>query len=125
MPPVGEQMKAWSAALAAEVSDWPKVTARSFFGFTAFYRGESMFAALPRTRAMLTPNSLVLKLPDAGVPLQKRLTSDPRIGSMNMNKARWYTFELTSDSDLHDALDWISRAYDAAKARTKNKKKQR
>jgi hypothetical protein len=119
-------MKAWSAALAAEVADWPRVSARSFFGFNALYRGEQMFAALPRTRAMQTPNSLVFKLVDAPVPLRKRLKADSRIGSMEMKtaretkKARWYTFELSSDTDLHDALDWIGRAYDTAGKRKKS-----
>jgi len=31
-----------------------------------------------------------------------------------MQKARWSTFELATDRDLHDALDWLARAYDAA-----------
>jgi hypothetical protein len=119
-------MKAWSAALAAEVTDWPRVSVRSFFGFNALYRGEQMFAALPRTRAMQTPNSLVFKLVDAPAPLHKRLQADSRIGSMEMKtaremkKARWFTFELASDADLHDALDWIGRAYDAAGKRKKS-----
>jgi hypothetical protein len=79
-----------------------------------------MFAALPQTRAMQTPNSLVFKLVAAPAPLQKSLQADSRIGSMEtktareMKKARWYTFELASDADLHYALDWIGRAYDAA-----------
>jgi TfoX/Sxy family transcriptional regulator of competence genes len=115
-------MKAWSAALAAEVTDWPQVSARSFFGFNALYRGDSMFAALPRTRAMITPNSLVFKLVEADTKLQKRLRSDSRIGSMEMKNARWYTFEISSDRDLHDALDWIGLAYGAA---GKKKKKSR
>jgi len=114
LPPVSEQMKAWSAALAAEVADWPHVSARSFFGFTALYRGDKMFAALPRTRAMGTPNSLVFKLVETTVGDRARMEKDPRIGDMQMQKARWFTFELASDGDLHDALDWIGRAYDAA-----------
>jgi hypothetical protein len=31
-----------------------------------------------------------------------------------MQKARWFAFELSSDTDLHDALDWLGRAYEAA-----------
>jgi hypothetical protein len=31
-----------------------------------------------------------------------------------MKKARWFTFELASDADLHQALKWLSRAYEAA-----------
>ena len=45
-PPVSDQMKAWSAALAVEVADWPRATARSFFGFNALYRGDNIAAVL-------------------------------------------------------------------------------
>ena len=113
-PTVSEQMKAWSAALADEVNGWPQVTSWSFFGFIALYRKDRMFAALPRTRAMETANSLVFKIENPSARLRTQLEADPRIGSMNMQKARWYTLELSSDADLHDALDWIGRAYDAA-----------
>jgi hypothetical protein len=108
-------MKAWSAALADEVSSWPEVEARSFFGFTALYCKNQMFAALPRTRAMGTANSLVFKIENPATRLRKRLEGDPRIGWMSMQKARWFTLELSSDADLHDALDWLGRAYDAVR----------
>jgi hypothetical protein len=107
-------MKAWSAALAAEVTGWPQLSARSFFGFTALYRKDKMFAALPRTRAMGTSNSLVFKLESPASATALRLKKDARIGSMDMQKMRWFTFELSSDTDLHDALDWLGRAYEAA-----------
>ncbi len=114
LPLVSEQMRAWSSALAAEVADWPQVSTRSFFGFTALYRKDKMFAALPRTRAMGTPNSMVFKLVDASARDRKDLESDPRVGDMQMQKARWFTFELSSDRDLHPALEWLGRAYAAA-----------
>jgi hypothetical protein len=114
LPPVSEEMKPWSAALAAEVDDWPQLSARSFFGFTALYRKDKMFAALPRTRAMRTSNSLAFKLESPASATAARLKKDARIGSMDMQKMRWFTFELSSDSDLHDALDWLERAYEAA-----------
>jgi hypothetical protein len=120
LPPVSEEMKAWSAALAGEVGDWPQLSARSFFGFTALYRKDKMFAALPRTRAMGTANSLAFKLESPASAAAVRLKKDPRIGSMDMQKMRWFTFELSSDSDLHDALDWLGRAYEAAGKRRKS-----
>jgi predicted DNA-binding protein (MmcQ/YjbR family) len=122
---VSEQMKAWSAALADELSDWPQVATRSFFGFTALYRNEFMFAALPRTRAMETANSLVFKVENPSARLRRQLESDRRIGSMDMQKARWFTFELSSDADLHDALDWLGRAYNAAAKLGNKSRKQR
>jgi len=30
-----------------------------------------------------------------------------------MQQARWFTLELATDGDLHDALEWLARAYDA------------
>jgi hypothetical protein len=120
LPKVSEQMKAWSAALGREVSDWPRLSVRSFFGFTALYRKDKIFAALPRTRAWGTANSLAFKLEMATPAEKSRIEKDPRIGFTLMKKTRWYTFELSSDTDLHDALDWLGRAYEAAGKRRKS-----
>ncbi len=92
---------------------------RSFFGFTAFYRRDRIFALLPRTRGMETANSLAFKLDPPTAAVRARLEEDPHIGSKQMGKARWFTFELSSDSDLHGALEWLGMAYEAA---GKNKK---
>jgi len=118
LPAVSEQMKAWSAALAAEIEGWPQVTGRSFFGFTALHRQDRIFALLPRSRGMETANSLAFKFVSLPPRLLRRLQQDRRIASTEMQKARWFTFELTSDADLHDALDWLGRAYDAAGKRS-------
>ena len=107
-------MKAWSAALEAEIGDWPSVQSRAFFGFTAFYRRNKIFALLPRTRGMETANSLAFKLESPTARLLAKLQRDPRVGSTPMQKARWFTFELAADRDLHDALNWLARAYEAA-----------
>lgn len=114
LPKASEQMKAWSSALESEVADWPQTSTRSFFGFTAVYRKDKIFAALPRTRAWGTANSLAFKLPTANAAVQSRLENDPRVGYTLMGKTRWFTFELSSDADLHAALDWIGEAYTAA-----------
>lgn len=114
LPVASEQMKVWSAALASEVKGWPQVTTRVFFGFTALYRRERLFALLPRTRGMGTSNSLAFKVASPAPRLLARLRQDPRVGSAQMQKARWHTFELAQDADLHDALDWLARAYEAA-----------
>ena len=114
LPAISEEMKAWSAALAAEIGDWPQVRTRSFFGFTALYRRDIFFAALPRTRSMERPSSLMFKLVDASAAAYARIGKDSRIGAVQMQKARWFTFEISSNSDLHDAIDWLRHAYDAA-----------
>ena len=112
-------MKAWSAAIGSEVAGWPQVSTRSFFGFTALYRGDRIFALLPRTRGMETANSLAFKLDAPTTGLRARLDQDPRITSTHMGNARWFTFELSSDSDLHSVLEWLGTAREAA---GKNKK---
>lgn len=112
--PVSEQMRAWSSALAAEIADWPGVDARSFFGFTALYRGTYMFGALPRTRSWGRGNGLAFKIENLSSALRARLEKDGRIRSMQVKNVRWFSLEMSSDTDLHDALEWLGRAYDAA-----------
>ena len=113
--PVSEQLKAWSAALAAEAETWPGVTSRPMFGFMALYHGKRIFAALPRSRGLGTPNSLAFKLPAPSPGTRKRLEAESRIHTTVMHASRWFSFELSSDSDLRDALAWLNRAYQAAK----------
>ena len=112
-------MKAWSTALGSEIVAWPHVSTRSFFGFAALYRIDRIFALLPRTRGMETANSLAFKLDPATRTVRARLDEDPRVASTQMGKMRWFAFELSSDSDLHTALEWLGAAYEAA---GKNKK---
>ena len=71
-------------------------------------------AVLPRTRAMETPNSLAFKFEPLTAQVRARLEQDSRVGTTTMQVARWFTFELGSDADLHAALDWLGRAYEAA-----------
>jgi hypothetical protein len=112
---ISEEMKAWAAALEAEVTGWPRLSTRPMFGFTALYRGKHIFAILPRTRGMGSANSLAFKLENAGPRLQRRLREESRISTTVMRASRWFVFELACDSDLNDALEWLSRAYEAAK----------
>jgi hypothetical protein len=84
------------------------------FGFTALYHGKRIFAILPRTRGMESPNSLAFKLEEAGPRVLARIRSESRIQTTVMKASRWFVFELSSDRDLKDALDWLGRAYEAA-----------
>ena len=121
MPPISEQMKAWSAALAAEIGDWPQVSQKVFFGFTALYRGKNMFGILPRTRCIGIRNAVAFPIDAPKRAVRARLDSDHRIGSIDKNNTRWFTFELSSDSDLHDALNWLGYAYNGVRAKKKSK----
>jgi hypothetical protein len=120
-PPVSEQMKAWSLALAAELVDWPQVTQKSFFGFTALYRGKKMFALLPRTRSIFKSNAVAFCMEAANRSTRTLLEKDPRISAFDKGKTRWFTFELSGDADLHDALDYLGKAFDCARIRKKTK----
>jgi hypothetical protein len=115
LPPVSEQMKAWSAALAAELESWPSVSTHPMFGFTAYYRGKRIFAVLPRTRGMGAPNSLAFKISAPTSRTLARLEKEPRIRTTVMQATRWFAFELSSDSDLKVAFDWLNQAYEAVK----------
>jgi len=114
LPKITEEMKAWSAALGTEVMTWPGVTTRPMFGLTAVYRARKIFAVLPRTRCMDAPNSIAFKLESAGVRIRARAQRDPHISAFGMQNARWLSFEMNCDADLHPALQWLSRAYEAA-----------
>jgi hypothetical protein len=114
LPAISEEMKGWAAALAGEAGNWPRVNTRAFFGFTALYRTDKIFALVPRTRGMNTANSLAFKLESVTAAVRKQLDKDPRIGASHMPQARWFSFELSRDADLRDALDWLDRAYEAA-----------
>ena len=121
LPPVSEQMKAWSAALAAEFDDWPQVIQKSFFGFTALYRGKIMFGILPRTKSVFTSNAVAFRFDSLNRTVKTLFEQDARVAAFDKNKNRWFTFQLSSDADLHDALDYLGRAFDAADTRQKTK----
>ena len=120
-PPVSEQMKAWSTALAAELVEWPQVTQKSFFGFTALYRGKKMFALLPRTRSIFKSNAVAFCMEAANRSTRTLLEKDPRISAFDKDKTRWFTFELSGDADLHDALDYLGKALDCSRISKKTK----
>jgi hypothetical protein len=114
-PAISDEMKAWSTALTTETADWPQISQRSFFGFTALYRREKIFALLPRSRNLENANTIAFKLESPSAAVQKQLSNDGRIGSFQQENARWFTFLISSDADLHDALDWLGHACDAAR----------
>lgn len=120
-PAISEEMKAWSTALENETADWPQISQRSFFGFTALYRREKIFALLPRSRNIESANTIAFKLELPSAAVRKQLTNDGRIGSFQQENARWFTFLISSNADLHDALDWLGHAYEAARTIRKTK----
>lgn len=109
-------MKAWSAAVAEELKDWPQITLKSFFGFTALYRGRKIFGLLPRTRVFHSnKNAVAFRIDSPSRSTLTLLARDSRIAAFHEGKARWFAFELSSDRDLHDALDYLGWAFKAAR----------
>jgi hypothetical protein len=125
--PISEEMLQWSALLEAELIRWPRVIAKPMFGFRSFYRGRTMFAAVPRSREFDPRNSLIMKFNAMTPPLLQRMESDPRLGSWSREYGRgWFTFTLKSGEDLRDALWWLNQSYETAgKKKPKLKRKSR
>lgn len=115
---ISEEMKQWSALLGNELSAWPGVKSRPMFGFIGFYRGNKIFAGLPRTRALHTPNSIIFRFDALPPKLLRRAQEDSRISSeKEVPGARWYAFELNAADELRDALWWLNQAYLAARSK--------
>ncbi len=114
-PLISEEMKQWSAMLQSELSSWPAITTKSMFGFTFFYRRRAVFAALPLTRGFDSPSSIVFKFNPMPPAFRNRAQADSRLdASTKATSKGWFSFQLTSTTDLRDALCWLNHAYEAA-----------
>lgn len=114
--PIDDEMKELAAMLQKEISDWPGVTKKPMFGFQGLYRNGVIFAALPRSRAMHSPRSLIFKFASMSSANMDAAKQDSRIDAISrMPGPGWHSFEVRSTSDLRDALEWLGRAYKAAK----------
>ncbi len=95
--------------LAAEVAAWRRVRSKPMFGLVSFYRNDKIFAAVPRTRAVRSPNSIILKF-----HAENAETREARRRLQQYPAMRWLAFEVRSEKDLHAALEWLEVAYRAA-----------
>jgi hypothetical protein len=102
---IDTEMQRWCALLEEEVATWPQVRTKSMFGMMSLYRGKNIFAAVPRTRAMGTARSVLIKLPGMKEKSLKR-ASGPGAG--------WITFEINSERDITEGLRWLEQAYEKA-----------
>jgi hypothetical protein len=94
---LSDEMRHVCALIDGEISQWPDVTARSMFGFRAYYRRRAIFALLPKTRALETPESIACKLPEGA-----------REGK------KWISCETHGPETVHSTLALLERAYTAA-----------
>lgn len=103
---ISDEMRRWCALIEDEIGQWPGVSRRPMFGMTAFYRERAIFAAVPRTRAVGTPWSILIKQP-GGVR--------GRAGRVRTPGAGWVTFDLQGDEDVSRALARLEHAYRRAR----------
>ena len=114
--PIDDQMKELSAMLEKEISDWPGVSRRPMFGYQGLYRDGQIFAALPRSRAMKSPTSIMIKFASASPPVLESVKKDSRVATVSgMSGGGWFFFDLDDASATKGALGWLGRAYEAAK----------
>ncbi len=115
--PVSEEMKQWSAMLEQEMGAWPKVDSRPMFGMIAFYRRGAIFAALPRTRALSNPRSILFRFDPMSPELTERTKKQANLRRESaFAKGHWLSLELETVESLRDALWWLNRAYECASA---------
>jgi hypothetical protein len=107
---VSEEVKEWAAMLAGEVGTWPGVRSKPMFGLVSFYRNDKIFAALPRTRALTSPHSIIFKF-----HAENAATRKARRQLQDYPASGWLSFELQSAKDLTAALRWLDLAYRAAR----------
>jgi hypothetical protein len=108
------EMERWSATLAQELTQWPGVRTKPMFGLTSFYRGKTIFAAVPKSRALGSPTSVIFKIPE-GSKWRGEASNDVRVQSENMQTHKWFQFEIGDERDLRGALLWFERAFQSAK----------
>ena len=113
LPRVSQEMKRIAALLESEVLAWQGVTTRPMFGMTGLYRDKRIFAALPRTRAMNAPDSIAVRLPKRSERMISQMRGNKRIIAPPTD-AKWISFLIHSEVDIHDALNWLSVAYGEA-----------
>jgi hypothetical protein len=105
-----EELQAWAGMLGAELAGWPQVRSKPMFGTVAFYRGRKIFAALPRTRALNSPHSIIFKFHRESAAVRR---ARRRLGPFPFGG--WASFELHAEKDLGAALEWLDLAYRSAK----------
>ncbi len=113
--PISEEMRHWSAVLETELASWP-TTSKPMFGFQSFFRAGRIFAAIPRSRGFGTASSFMVKFAAMSPALFQRAKNEPRLNiSTRIPGKGWFGFELSSGDDLHDAIWWLSQAYNCAR----------
>src|SRR5260370_35155716 len=114
--PVDEEMKELSAMLEKEISDWPRVSTRPMFGYQGLYRDGKIFAALPSSRAMKSPRSIMFKFASVSPAILESAKKDSRVDVFSrVPGPGWFMFERDEASATKDPFRWLGRAYEPSK----------
>src|SRR5260370_38917755 len=81
--PVDDEMKELSAMLEKEVSDWPRFSTRPMFGYQGLYRDGAIVAALPRSRTIKSPRSIMCKFSSMSPAVPHSAKKDSRIATVS------------------------------------------
>src|SRR5947207_6685116 len=81
--PIDDEMKELSALLENEISDWPWVSKKPMFGYQGLYRDGVIFAALPRSRAMKSPRSIMCKFASVRPAILASANKVPRFNTFS------------------------------------------
>ena len=121
-----EAMRGWAEGLGREVEGWPGVTVKAAFGMSWAYRGETVFAALPGTRAIHHEDAILMKFMDEPPAMKARIQADERFAAGTMERQtttkgkpgregrKWRIFLMRGDGDVHAAIEWLAEAYRVA-----------
>jgi hypothetical protein len=104
---VSDDMRHLCALIEGELLQWPEVTTRPMFGFRACYRKGVIFALLPWTRALETPESIAYKLTADGAS----------------EREKWMSYETHGPESVRSALALLDQAYGAAGQKRERSKK--
>ena len=95
MPRTSDEMKEWSAMLEHELRGWPHIMTKPMFGLLGFYRKKTIFAALPVTRGIGAPNSIIFKMKSMPPDLLRRVNEDSRMSTGTRMRAKgWHSFDV-------------------------------
>ena len=115
-PPAAQELQSLIAAVAHEVSSWPRVQLKPMFGMTAIYRNGTIFGLLPKTKSIRDGDEIWLKFPKLTPAIRKRISAESRIiPPRHPNGARWHTLSEITPEDYSFVIEWLGTAFEAAK----------
>jgi len=118
---ISDEMRRICVLLGAELESFPEVTSKPMFGFLGYYRDGMIFAALPKTKALGSPNSVIFKLNAAPKKVFDRADKDPSIKLSSHGMKGWHSLEIASELDIAHAQYWLVEAWRyAVKVKSKN-----